>query len=465
MRQRAINVRQSRACILQTASMSVKSPSDAKAAELEAQADHHFASRNYHDALACQLQAIDIRKGDENWSGAGNGAQNAGLLCFLMADHAGAIQWYKEALELRRRTNDLRGQAVTLGRMGEVFQQIGQHAKAVELLECSVRLFARVNATRDIGTALNNMAVSYREMGGIDKAMQCHERSREIRRQVGDLEGLAATLHNLSVLYSDQSHDDKARLLLVEARDLREAMGDIRGMGQTILRLGTLHEKRGDNLSAIECYEHALSLARQEGVQSKDDEAAALLNLADALSNEGAVERSLAMLDDAERLFVETGMNAGVAMTHYGRGRTLAAAGRGSEALACFEEAKSHFTMLNDEPRLISAFVAIGTILSGRRLPQEARDAFSSALELQTRLSLYRDAVATLQLIARECEALGDATGALNAAQAAAVMFSKTVGNPDLSDLADGQTPDARMGHDVSWDVDPVRSSWPCSLH
>lgn len=390
-------------------------PPEAGAVELETQADLHFGKREFHDALACQLQAIAIRAHEGDWLGAGNGAQNAGLLHFLLGNHEDAIRSYEDALESRRRASDLRGQGVTLGRMAEVFQQIGQHAEAVDRLARSVHLFARVDATQDIGTALNNMAVSYREMGEWDKAMQCYERSLEIRRQTGDFAGLAATLHNLSVLYSDQSHDDRAQNLLEEARDLREMMNDMQGVGQTVLRLGMLHEKRGDFPTATACYERALLLARQADVQSRDDEATALLNLADVLSNQGRFDRALAMLDDAETLFVQTGMKTGVAMAHYGRGRTLAAAGRVSEALGRFEVAKSHLAQLHDRPRLISTFIAIGTLLSGSRRHREARAAFASALELQRQLSLRSDEALTLQLIGRECAALGEPAGAADA--------------------------------------------------
>ena len=152
-------------------------------------------------------------------------------------------------------------------------------------------------------------------------------------------------------------------------------------------------------------------------------------------------------------------------MTHYGRGRTLAAAGRTSDALACFEEAKSRFTTLNDQPRLISAFVAIGTLLAGSRRHREARDAFSSALQLQRGLSLHRDAAATLRRIARECAALGDAIGARNAAEAASDTLAQTVRDPNFSDLANGPIGETSIGHWAASDEVPVRSSWSCSLH
>lgn len=385
-----------------------------QAAELEARADWHFTKREFRDALACQLQAVAIRQRANDVTGAGNGAQNAGLLYFLLGHHEDAIRAYGDALESRTSTDDFRGQAVTLARMAEVYQHIGRHGQAVQLLEQSLDLLSRAGTSEDIGTALNNIAVSYRELGEWDKAMRCYERSLENRRQTGDIEGLAATLHNLGVLYSDQSHDDHARKLLEEARGLRETMDDMQGVGQTTLRLGMLHEKHGDFPAAIAAYERALTLARRADIQSKDDEAAALLNLADVHSNQGNIERALALLGDAERLFNETGMTTGVAMAQYGRGSTLAAAGRMSEALAWFEAAQSHFLRLNDRPRLISTFIAMGTLLSRTERHWQARDAFSSALELQRELALRADEAITLQLIDRESAALGDAGTGLN---------------------------------------------------
>lgn len=395
-------------------SIAMNESHDIEAVQLEAQADWHFMKREFRDALACQLQAIALRKRQEDWTGAGNGAQNAGLLHFLLGNHDDAIHAYSEALEFRTSADDFRGQAVTLGRMAEVFQHIGRHARAVQLLEQSMHLFSRAGTSLDVGTALNNIAVSYREMGQWDKAMRCHEQALENRRQAGDIVGLAATLHNLGVLYSDQSQDHRARELFEEAHGLRETMNDMQGIGQTTLRLGMLHEKHGDFAAAIAAYERALALARHPQVQSKDDEATALLNLADVYSNQGDHERALALLDETEKLFIETGMTTGVAMVQYGRGRSLAAASRTSEALAWFEAARSHFSQLQDRPRLISTLIAMGTLFSRTGRHRQARDAFASALELQRQLSLRADEAATLQLIARESAALGDTTTGIN---------------------------------------------------
>ncbi|VWC50900.1 Photosystem I assembly protein Ycf3 [Burkholderia lata] len=412
-------------------------PADIKAAELEAKAERHFIKRELHDTLICLQQAISIRKESGDWNGAGDCAQSEGYVRFVVADHAGAIRSYEEALEFRKRTNDLRGQGVTCGRLAEVFQHIGEHAKAVELLESALQYFERINAPIDISTIFNNMAVSYREMGVADKARQCYERSLEIRRQVGDFDGIATTLLNVAVLYIGLSHYDCAHLFLEEARDLRREMGDNEGLGRITLHQGRLHEEQGDILSAIECYEDALNLARSgKCIQSRIDEAIALLNLADALSNQGKVDSSLANLDVAAKLFLEAGVIQGIAMTYYGRGRTLAAAGRSTEALACFGVAKSHFKKIDDRPRLISTGIAIGKILSSCRQHREARDEFVSALELQQQLSLPQNEAITQQLIRRECAALGDETGGWSAASVAVDRLGHVITDPGFDGVA-----------------------------
>ncbi|OXJ06781.1 tetratricopeptide repeat protein [Burkholderia sp. AU6039] len=439
-------------------------PKDVRAAELEAEAEHYFTKCEFHDALRCLQQAIVIRKENGDWSGAGNCAQNVGFLRFVIADHAGAIRSYEEALEFRKRTKDLRGQGVTSGRMAEVFQQIGEHAKAVEWLESALQYFVRTNASREISTILNNMAVSYREMGAADKALQCYERSLEIRRQIGDFDGLAATLLNLSILYIDQSHYDRAQSLLEEARDLRKEIGDNRGLGRIALHQGMLHEEQGDNSSAIKCYEDALILAKaEESIQSGIDEATVLLNLADVLSNQGKVDSSLVKLDAAEKLFFEAGLIPGIAMTYYGRGRTLAAAGRSTEALACFKVAKSHFEKINDRPRLISVGIAIGNILSSCRQHREARDEFVSALELQQQLSRPQDEVITQQLIRRECAALGDETDAWSTVTVAMDRPGQAIADSEFDGVAIDHIANTRAGDCSMPDAEPPAG--PYSLH
>jgi tetratricopeptide (TPR) repeat protein len=435
---------------------------ETEVAALDTQADCHFVARDYRAALDCQLRAIAIRKANRDWIGAGNGTHTAGYLRFLLADHAGALKDYREALEIRRRVNDFRGQAITLGRMGEVFQQIGEHAKAVELLDGAVRLFAKINAIADIGTALNNMAVSYRETGEFDMATKCYDRSLEIRRQIGDFKGLAATLHNLSVLYSDQGRDIEARLRLEEALEVREAMKDARGTGQTLLQLGALHEKWGDLSIARTHYERALRFARQEDVQSKEDEGTALLNLADVLSDQGETEQALGLLDEAEKLFTERGMYVGVAMTNYGRGRTFAGVRCSQEALACFEQAKLYFARLNDRPRLVSTYVAIGAVLSACGRHDEAREAFRQSFELKRQLPRDGDGIVKHELLMEGGEVDGaeiaDRTATVDPPAEAA--FCNGIGV-----LVNGRDVDSGARDGVAFDWDSLGSAWKRTLH
>ncbi|CAN7621376.1 tetratricopeptide repeat protein [Trinickia sp. LjRoot230] len=381
-------------------------PADAeRAALLEAAADGHFMGGEFSEALSCQLQSVALRTRMGDWAGAGNGAHAVGFLRFLLADHVGAVQSYEEALQLRERAGDVRGQGLTLGRMAGVFQQIGNHGKAVELLQRSLACFARTSALKDMGTGLNNMAVSLREMGDVNRAMQCYERSLELRRQVDDFDGLAATLHNISVLYFDQAQYDRAFSLLEEARQIRETMGDCRGLGQTVLRLGMIYEAKGDLAHAKQCYEDALHLARGADTQSRDDEATALLNLADVMAAQGDTDGALAALTEAENLFSKSGMNAGIAMVCCGRGYTFASAGRLSEALACFEEANVRLMSMGDRPRLFATLTAMATILSQCGRHQEARTALASSLELQTQLPQRHQPSATAQATSREAAA------------------------------------------------------------
>jgi len=442
----------------------ILNPADIKAAELEENAEHHFIKREFRDALSYLQQAIAIRKENGDWSGAGNCAQNLGFVRFVVADHAGAIRSYEEALEFRKRTNDLRGQGMTYGRSAEVFQHIGEHAKAVELLECALQNFARTNAPREISTILNNMAVSYRELGAADKALQCYERSLEIRRQVGDFDGLAATLLNFAILYIDRSQYDCAHLLLEEARDLSREMGDNQGLCRIALHLGRLHTEQGDTQSAIECYEDALNLARAGAyIQSRTDEAIVLLNLADALSDQGKVDSSLENIDIAAEIFVEAGVTQGIALTHYGRGRTLAAAGRSMEALACFEVARSHFEKINDRPRLNSTGIAIRNILSGGYQHREARDEFVSALELRRPLSLHQDDETAKQLAGLDCAALGNTTRACSKAsidvdRPAPVIIDRGFDRVAINYIANSRAADCSM-------PDVEQPAVPYSLH
>ena len=76
---------------------------------------------------------------------------------------AKALPEYEKALALFRQEADRKGEAITIGLMGNAYKNLGQHAKAIEHLQRSLTMKRELGDRLEEGKTLNHIGLFYWE--------------------------------------------------------------------------------------------------------------------------------------------------------------------------------------------------------------------------------------------------------------------------------------------------------------
>ncbi|TDW86607.1 tetratricopeptide repeat protein [Kribbella sp. VKM Ac-2566] len=112
-----------------------------------------------------------------------------------------AIDLAHQALAIKRRLGDERGQANTLGNMAAMYHAAGRLDEAAEAAGEAIRYYRTIQSHRGEGSVLDTLAGIERSRGRYDEALSCHLESVRLHRDLGFPWGEAVVLTNLGHTY------------------------------------------------------------------------------------------------------------------------------------------------------------------------------------------------------------------------------------------------------------------------
>lgn len=111
-----------------------------------------------------------------------------------------AIAKFEEALSLDRARGDRRSEAVTLNKIGQVYNDLGQKQKALEFYNQSLPLTREVGDKTGEAITLNNIGAVYSDLGQKQKALEFYNQSLPLSREVENKSQEAFCLYNIAFL-------------------------------------------------------------------------------------------------------------------------------------------------------------------------------------------------------------------------------------------------------------------------
>jgi tetratricopeptide (TPR) repeat protein len=123
--------------------------------------------------------------------------------------------------------------------------------------------------------------------------------------EAGDLQGIANVFNNLGSIYQEQGAYDECIQQREEALRIFTRLGHTEGQGIALLNLAIAQMTLGRFADGSPYAERALELTRRNGLRFY--EGAALSRLAYTHMNQGAPDKALMLLGEAERIFQELG--------------------------------------------------------------------------------------------------------------------------------------------------------------
>ena len=240
-----------------------------------------FAERNLGETGEAERHLARSLELEES-GGEGTRARSLHEMAGLRAqqgDVAGALEFYRQSLEIRERIGHVQGQSTTLHEMAGLRAQQGDVAGAMELYGQSLEMNERIGDVQGQAAALHEMARLRAQRRDVEGAMELFRQSLEMEERIGDVRGQAATLHELAMLRAQQGDDvEGAMELFLKSLEIEERIGNVKGQATTLNAMAVLRWDKGDVEGAMELFRQSLEM--KERIGDARGQAATLLNLA-----------------------------------------------------------------------------------------------------------------------------------------------------------------------------------------
>jgi tetratricopeptide (TPR) repeat protein len=166
-----------------------------------------------------------------------------------------ALVYGQEALALARNIGFIKGEVMSLLRIGTVFSLIGNYPKALEFNLEALRKAESIKNERFTFNALTNLGIDYGLMGNYREGINYMLKALDMARRMDYKAGIFDNLSNLGDAYEKLNILDSARLYTIQAYDLSIQL-DLGGLptGLVFNNLGNIYSKMGQDEVAMANY-------------------------------------------------------------------------------------------------------------------------------------------------------------------------------------------------------------------
>ncbi|HSF16325.1 MAG TPA: tetratricopeptide repeat protein [Vicinamibacteria bacterium] len=271
-----------------------------------------------------------------------------------------ALPLFERALELYRRDGDRRGEAVTLGLIGNCHKGFGDFPKALEFLRTALRMKREIGEKIEVGKTLNHLGLVHWEMGDYPIALDFFEESLALARELHDRQLAAAVLNNISLVYDERGDYRRSLEQYQLALALHREEGFEPGESDALGNIGGVHLLLGQYREATRYYQQALAIS--ERLELKPSASKDLGNLATCYLNLGDPPEALATFDRALAVAREAGLTADEAEWLRGKGAAWVEMGQYDRALDALAEALTFYELAGAQRERIEALHQRGSL-------------------------------------------------------------------------------------------------------
>ncbi len=179
----------------------------------------------------------------------------------LNSDPVKALGYTREALNLATEIDDKKGMAASYNNLGIIYKNQGGLDKALDYYLTSLRIYEGLNNKEGIATTKNNISTLYAIKKDYSDAMKYLEESYNLFLELKDEAKIVGSLNNLGNLNLDIQLYDKALGYFVDASELSAKLGA--KFPDPLNNIGNIYYRQGNYQRAVEYYERALSIERE----------------------------------------------------------------------------------------------------------------------------------------------------------------------------------------------------------
>ena len=268
----------------------------------------HREFGEHQQALSQYSRALDIAKKTNELKGTSRYMYQRGNIYYKTGDYDPAFNQYSQALEISAKTGDYKGMADSLHQIGILYQFKDDYDAAFNNVNKSLEIKKKIGDSLGIGKSLLQMGMFYYYKRDYDAALA---RFRESKQEYGKIahyrgvKGAASAWHWLGMVYQAKGDYDAALDNFHLANEELDTIADFKDMGYNFYRIGMIYNVKGDYDAAL----NNLSKAIEVFEKNKDGKnvSSSLHEMGKVYQNKGNDETALQYFLRAFRHFTGAG--------------------------------------------------------------------------------------------------------------------------------------------------------------
>ena len=257
---------------------------------LEAIGDSYTHLSQFQEAYRCFTNALAIASKNNELDESAILSRLGGLE-YLQGREDKAFDYFRQALKIKRKRKDIRGQADLLEIMGDICGDMGKHDSALEYLAEALTIEIKLGNFQEQGDIAESIAKIYKGMGQHRKALKAFQKVLELRKKTKDRKGEATTLAYMGETYVLLEEYEKALDYHQESLDIDRMTGDSKKEIYNLTHIGVIYEKMADYDKAL--LFHNKSLAKADRIGEMKSQAQALANIGRIYNLKGQYESAI----------------------------------------------------------------------------------------------------------------------------------------------------------------------------
>ncbi len=170
------------------------------------------------------------------------------------------LSYYKQGLELSRKSNNKKGEYLSLTNIGLIYSRKGELDSALGYFEDALKLAQDMGYKEGEADAWSNLGLIQIARGNIDSALTSHQEALKIDIERNYHEGEASDLNNIGLVYRAKGEPDKSLENYEQALKIDQEIGYLEGQGIQLNNIGLVLKDKGDLNAALARFQQALEI-------------------------------------------------------------------------------------------------------------------------------------------------------------------------------------------------------------
>lgn len=295
-----------------------------------------------------------------------------------------ALPLFETALQSYRDAGDRRGEAITIGLIGNCYKHLGDTDRALQMLQSSLAIKRELKDPIEQAKTLNNIGLVYWELGKFKDAAGNYASAVQLAGDAGNPQIQAAILNNLGLAHSSLGNYKQAFDEFQRALTLARSANFDRGASDALGNIGGWYLDLGHYNEALQSYLDSTAVAEKAGL--KPSVMQNLGNIGLIYTALGRVPDALDAFDRASAMAAEQGLKREEADWHKGKGSALSQLGRYDAAIDEFRKADKMYAESGSSRQRVEVFNDLGDVYLSIGDVASAEKQFDSALTSAARI-------------------------------------------------------------------------------